>query len=89
MPAIKDKPYFGRRETRTRDGPGIDVLREGLPQEHAYDVVSRHALAIDESRDRLASAATTAGPYFSDDQRDHRREISHTLPPARATRFGS
>jgi hypothetical protein len=32
---------------RTRDGGRtFDVLREGLPQSHAYDVVYRHALAI-------------------------------------------
>ena len=94
VPAIKDErriPVDGKLVvTRTRDGGRtFDVLREGLPQEHAYDVVYRHALAIDESGDRLAFATTTGGLYLSENQGDHWREISHTLPPAHAVRFVS
>jgi hypothetical protein len=40
------------------------VLREGLPQEYAYDVISRHALAINEIGDRLTFATTRGGPLF-------------------------
>ena len=65
----------------------FDVLRDGLPQNHAYDVVYRHALAVDESGDRLAFATTTGGLYVSEDQGDRWREVSHTLPPAHAVRF--
>ena len=92
VPAIKDErriPVDGRLVvTRTRDGGAtFDVLRTGLPQEHAYDVVYRHALAIDDSGDRLAFATTTGGLYVTEDQGDHWMEISHTLPPAHAVRF--
>ena len=92
VPAIKDErriPVDGKLVvTRTRDaGRTFDVLREGLPQEHAYDVVYRHALAIDESGDRLAFATTTGGLYVSEDQGDRWREITHSLPPAHAVRF--
>ena len=92
VPAIKDErriPVDGKLVvTRTRDGGEcFDVLREGLPQEHAYDLVYRHGLAIDESGDRLAFATTTGGLYVSEDQGDHWREVSRTLPPAHAVRF--
>jgi len=36
-------------------------LRAGLPQQHAYDVVYRHALSVDETGDRLAFGSTTGG----------------------------
>jgi hypothetical protein len=43
-----------------RDGGRTwDVLRRGLPQEHAYDIVYRHALDVDETGDRLAFGSTT------------------------------
>ena len=92
VPAIKDErrvPVDGKLVvTRTRDGGAtFDVLSHGLPQSHAYDVVYRHALAIDQSGDRLAFATTTGGLYVTEDQGDHWREVTHTLPPAHAVRF--
>ena len=59
VPQIKDEkriPSGGKLVvTRTRDGgKNFDVLTAGLPQSHAYDVVYRHALALDRSGDRLA-----------------------------------
>jgi len=92
VPAIKDErriPVEGKLVvTRTRDGgETFDVLREGLPQSHAYDLVYRHALAIDNSGDRLAFATTTGGLYVTEDQGFHWLEVSHTLPPAHAVRF--
>ena len=37
---------------RTRDGArSFDVLTEGLPQSHAYDLVYRHALDVDDTGD--------------------------------------
>jgi len=92
VPAIKDErriPVDGKLVvTRTRDaGESFDVLSKGLPQQHAYDLVYRHALAIDETGDRLAFATTTGGLYVSEDQGDSWREVTHTLPPAHAVRF--
>ena len=92
VPAIKDErriPVDGKLVvTRTRDGGGtFEVLANGLPQEHAYDVVYRHALAIDDTGDRLAFATTTGGLYVSEDQGDHWQEVTHSLPPAHAARF--
>ena len=65
--------------TRTRDGgKTFDVLRNGLPQEHAYDLVYRHALAIDETGDRLAIGSTTGGLWLTDDQGDRWQTLSTT-----------
>jgi hypothetical protein len=92
VPGIKDEkryPVDARLVvTRTRDGGhSFDMLTDGLPQQHAYDVVWRHALSIDETGDRLAFGSTTGGLWLTEDQGDHWREISHTLPPVHAVRF--
>ena len=55
VPEIKDEKRIPREGklvvTRTRDGgKSFDVLTKGLPQSHAYDIVYRHALALDETR---------------------------------------
>jgi hypothetical protein len=93
VPEIKDEkriPAHGRLVvTRTRDGgKSFEVLRRGLPQEHAYDVVYRHALALDETGTRLAMGSTTGGLWVSEDQGDSWTMVSHTLPPVYAVRFG-
>jgi len=62
-------------------------LSSGLPQEHAYDIVYRHALAIDDTGDRLAFGSTTGGLWLSEDQGDRWTPISHTLPPIHAVTF--
>ena len=74
--------------TRTRDGGrSFDVLSKGLPQRHAYDVVYRHALALDEAGERLAFGSTTGGVWVSEDQGDSWACVTHTLPPVYAVRF--
>ena len=92
VPGIKDEkriPVDGKLVvTRTRDaGRSFDILRNGLPQEHAYDLVLRHALAIDTTGDCLAFGSTTGGVWVSEDQGDHWQLVSHTLPPVYAVRF--
>ena len=92
VPEIKDEkriPSDGKLVvTRTRDGGrSFEVLRKGLPQAHAYDVVYRHALAIDASGDRLAFGSTTGGLWVSEDQGDSWACVTHTLPPVYAVRF--
>lgn len=92
VPGVKDEqriPVDGKLVvTRTRDaGKSFDVLRAGLPQQHAYDVVYRHALSVDETGERIAFGSTTGGLWISADQGDRWRELSHTLPPIHAVRF--
>ena len=73
---------------RTRDGGrSFDVLRDGLPQQHAYDLVYRHALAVDGTGERLAFGSTTGGVWTSDDQGDHWTLLPARLPPVLAMEF--
>lgn len=73
---------------RTRDGGAkFDVLRRGLPQQHAYDLVFRHALAIDAGGDRLAFGSTTGSLWVTEDQGDTWHTVSNHLPPVYAVTF--
>ena len=92
VPEIKDEkriPRDGRLVvSRTRDGARtFEVLTDGLPQVHAYDVVYRHALALDGQGQRLAFGSTTGGLWVSENQGDSWTMVSHTLPPVYAVRF--
>lgn len=93
VPEIKDEkriPKDGKLVvTRTRDGGrSFQVLTRGLPQKNAYDIVFRHALALDETGERLAMGSTTGGLWVSEDQGDSWTNVCHTLPPVYAVRFG-
>lgn len=92
VPGIKDEkriPVDGRLVvTRTRDaGASFQALGQGLPDRHAYDVVWRHALTIDDSGDCLAFGSTTGNLWVTEDQGDHWTCVSSTLPPIHAVRF--
>jgi photosystem II stability/assembly factor-like uncharacterized protein len=72
---------------RTEDGgESWQPLREGLPQENAYDVVYRHALG--NSGERLAFGSTTGNLYVSEDRGDSWRTVANNLPPIYSVRFG-
>lgn len=72
---------------RTRDGgKSWEQLREGLPQENAYDVVLRHSLGA--SGDALAFGSTTGNLYVSENRGDSWRTVANNLPPIYAVRFG-
>jgi hypothetical protein len=72
---------------RTEDGGASwTQLREGLPQEHAYDVIYRHALA--NSGDRLAFGTTTGNLYVSEDRGESWITVANNLPPVYSVRFG-
>jgi photosystem II stability/assembly factor-like uncharacterized protein len=90
--AIKDEkryPADGKVVVnRTRDGGRtFDTLTRGLPQEHAYDLVFRHALDVDETGDRLAFGSTTGSLWVSEDAGDSWQTVSRNLPPVYAVRF--
>ena len=92
VPAIKDEcrvPVDARVVVaRTRDGgESFEVLREGLPQEHAYDLVFRHALDVAADGERLALGSTTGNLWTSANQGDSWELMSAHLPPIYAVRF--
>lgn len=93
VPGVKDEhrlPADGKVVVaRTRDGgQTFDVLREGLPQDHAYDLTYRHGLDIDQTGDRLVFGSTTGSLWISEDQGDRWQMISEHLPPIYCVRFG-
>ena len=92
VPGVKDEhrlPPDGKVVVaRTRDGgQNYDILRNGLPQDHAYDLTYRHALDIDESGDRLAFGSTTGSLWVTENQGDSWQCVSEHLPPIYCVRF--
>lgn len=78
--------------TRTRDGgKTFDTLRTGLPQQHCYDLIYRHGLAVSDDGNRLMMGSTTGGLWVSENGGETCGEnwqtISTTLPPIYAVRF--
>ncbi len=74
--------------SRTRDGgKSFEVLRNGLPQKHAYDLVYRHGLDVDAIGECLLMGSTTGGLWISENQGDAWSCVSAHLPPIYAVRF--
>jgi hypothetical protein len=92
VPAVKDEtryPAGGRVVvTRTRNGgQTFETLTTGLPQQHAYDLVYRHALDVDETGQQLAFGSTTGALWFSGNGGDSWQMASAHLPPIYAVHF--
>jgi hypothetical protein len=92
VPAVKDErriPMDGKVVVaRTRDGGNsFEVLRNGLPQRHAYDLVWRHALAVDASGEQLAFGSTSGGLWISENCGDSWTMPEARLPPVSVVRF--
>jgi hypothetical protein len=86
VPGVKDEcrvPVDGQLVVaRTRDGGrSFEVLRNGLPQEHAYDLVYRHALDVDATGQRLAMGSTTGSLWISEDGGERWHTVTAHLPP--------
>lgn len=85
VPAVKDEcrvPVDLRLEVnRTTDGgASFAALGDGLPA-RSYDLVYRHALAVDASGTLLAMGSTTGNLWLSPDGGGHWRNLATTLPP--------
>lgn len=75
--------------TRTTDGgKTFTELRTGLPQQHCYDLIYRHGLAVAPDGQRLLMASTSGGVWASDNAGDRWTTVSTTLPPVYAVTFG-
>lgn len=74
--------------TRTTDGgKTFTELRAGLPQQHCYDLVYRHGLALDDDARTLLMGSTSGGVWLSADGGDHWQTVSTTMPPVYAVCF--
>lgn len=94
VPAVADEtriPVDGRLVvTRTRDGgASFDVLGTGLPAANCWDLVYRHALAVDESGEVLAMGSTTGNLWVSEDGGDSWSHLSAHLPPIAVVEFAT
>lgn len=92
VPGVKDEQRFpvggAMCVTRTRDGgKTFEALRNGLPQEHAYHLVYRHALEVAGDGQTLAMGSTTGSVWISEDSGDHWTRLSAELPPVYCLRF--
>ncbi|HEY0954062.1 MAG TPA: exo-alpha-sialidase [Roseateles sp.] len=92
-PAVKDERRIpvdaALCVTRTRDGGrSFEVLRTGLPQQHCYDLIYRHGLAVDDSGEQLLMGSTTGGLWASGDAGDSWQALPARLPPIYTVKFG-
>ncbi|MCG8451393.1 MAG: hypothetical protein MI725_17645 [Pirellulales bacterium] len=92
IPAVKDElrvPAEGRViVTKTEDGgESFTQQTQGLPSQHAYDIVLRHALDIDASGEVLAFGSTTGNFWITSNGGASWQTISTHLPPVYAVRF--
>lgn len=78
--------YVCDERGRLRMRVSWEDLRDGLPQENAYDVVYRHAL--DNDHGGLAFGSTTGNLYVSEDRGDRWTCVANDLPPIYSVRFG-
>ena len=92
VPGVKDEyryPKDGKLVvTRTSDGgKTFDILSAGLPKAASYDLIYRHALAIDESGERLVMGSTTGGAWITEDGGDTWHQLPERFPPIAAVAF--
>jgi photosystem II stability/assembly factor-like uncharacterized protein len=71
---------------RTDDGGKTwKELRQGLPQQHCFDIVYRHALA--SSGDALVFGTTTGNLFFSGDRGENWETLNNYLPMVYSVQF--
>ena len=71
----------------TNGGRSFETLRDGLPQQHCYEIVFRHAMDIHDDGQTLAMGSSTGNLWISEDGGDQWQNVSHHLPPIYTTRF--
>lgn len=89
VPAVADQKRYAIAGAlcvlRTDDGgQTFSELRNGLPQQHAWQLVYRHALVVDDSGRRLAFGSTTGAVWLSNDAGDRWQSLEAGLPPIAA-----
>jgi photosystem II stability/assembly factor-like uncharacterized protein len=93
VPAVKDQTRVpvgaALAVNRTRDGGrSFETLRAGLPQQHVYDLIYRHGLAVGGDGRSLLMGSTTGSLWASFDAGEHWQAVAQHLPPIYAVRFG-
>lgn len=93
VPAVVDQtrvPVDGALAVqRTRDGGrSFEALRSGLPQQHCYDLVLRHGLAVADDGEHLLMGSSTGHLWASGNGGDDWALAAAHLPPIYALQFG-
>jgi photosystem II stability/assembly factor-like uncharacterized protein len=93
VPAIKDEvriPVDGKLVVArtTSGGKSFDVFSKGLPDKHAYDLVYRHGLDVDDGGGTLVMGSTTGSLWSSSDGGESWETVSQHLPPIYCVRWG-
>lgn len=91
IPASSDEeriaPGLQLKVYRTEDGgKSWEALTKGLPQQHAFDIVFRHSLAI--QGDTLAFGSTSGNLFLSEDGGDSWTVLSNYLARVECVVFG-
>lgn len=86
VPAIKDEsryPKDGKLVVLRTDDAGhtFTTQTKGLPEKECYDLIYRHALAVDESGQTLVMGSTTGNLWMTRDGGANWQALSQTLPP--------
>lgn len=92
VPGVKDEcrvPVDAKMVvTRTKDGgKTFDILTDGLPQEHCYDIVFRHGLDVDGTGERLVMGSSTGSLWVSENGGESWDCVSTHLPQIYCARF--
>ncbi len=86
--ALRYAPHARMCVARTDDGGNSwTLLRQGLPQDAAYDLVYRHGLALAADGRTMAMASTTGNLWTSPDAGDTWLQVSANLPPIACVAF--
>ena len=81
-------PNRERGVFRTEDGGRTwTALREGLPQEHAYDIPYRHALDVSADGLRLCFGTISGNVYISEDRGESWQTVGTGFPLVYSVEF--
>ncbi len=94
VPAVKDEcrvPVDGRLVINRTDDGGrtFRQIGAGLPDRDCYDLVYRHALAVDAGGEVIALGSTTGSLWISEDGGETVQAVSTHLPPILSVRFAT
>jgi hypothetical protein len=90
VPAVKDElrvPVDGRLVVTRTGAGGVAPVGEGLPEAGCFDLIYRHALAVDGTGERLAIGSTTGNLWLGEAGGARWRPLSAHLPPIAAVAF--
>ena len=76
------------RDPHRDGGQSFEVLCTGLPQQHCYDLIYRHGLAVDETGTQLMMGSDDRRRLGQLDAGDSWQTVSTTLPPVYAVKLG-